>query len=112
MRASKPSVGYPVRRTAFRDGMAAAPYLRPMPIYEYTCKDCGLDFERLVLGRTRPSCPECESVRLERRMSLPRVKSSGTHDLAMRAAKKRDAAQARDRMHERIRYEESHDRHG
>ena len=45
-------------------------------------------------------------------MSLPRVKSSGTHDLAMRAAKKRDAVQARDRMHERIRYEESHDRHG
>jgi len=49
---------------------------------------------------------------LERRLSLPRVKSSSTHDMAMRAAKRRDAAQARDRMHERIRYEESHDRHG
>lgn len=83
-----------------------------MPIYEYTCADCGLDFERLVLGGTRPSCPECESTRLERRISLPRVKSSTTHGMAMRAAKKRDAAQARDRMHERIRYEESHDRHG
>ena len=112
MRASKSSGKYPVRRPAFRDAMAATPYLRPMPIYEYTCKSCGLDFERLVLGRTQPSCPECGSTRLERRISLPRVKSSGTHDLAMRAAKKRDAVQARDRMHERIRYEESHDRHG
>ena len=83
-----------------------------MPIYEYTCRDCELDFERLVLGRTTPTCPECESENLERRLSLPRVKSSSTHDLAMRAAKKRDASQARDRMHERIRYEESHDRHG
>lgn len=83
-----------------------------MPIYEYACEDCGLDFERLVLGRARPSCPECGSTRLERRLSLPRVKSSGTHDMAMRAAKRRDAARARDRMHERIRYEESHDRHG
>lgn len=83
-----------------------------MPIYEYTCQDCGLDFERLVLGGKTPTCPECESERLERRISLPRVKSSSTHDMAMRAAKKRDAAQARDRMHERIRYEESHDRHG
>ena len=83
-----------------------------MPIYEYTCKDCGLDFERLVLGRTRPACPGCESARLERRLSLPRVKSSSTQNMAKRAAKKRDAAQARDRMHERIRYEESHDRHG
>ena len=83
-----------------------------MPIYEYTCQDCGLDFERLVLGRKTPTCPGCESERLERRISLPRVKSTSTHDMAMRAAKKRDAAQARDRMHERIRYEESHDRHG
>ena len=83
-----------------------------MPIYEYTCRDCGLDFERLVLGRKTPTCPGCESENLERRLSLPRVKSSSTHDLARRAAKKRDAVQARDRMHERIRYEESHDRHG
>jgi len=83
-----------------------------MPIYEYTCRECGLDFERLVLGGRTPTCPACESEELERRISLPRVKSSSTHDMAMRAAKKRDAAQARDRMHERIRYEESHDRHG
>ncbi len=83
-----------------------------MPIYEYTCQDCDLDFERLVLGGRTPSCPECESENLARRLSLPRVKSSNTREMAMRAARKRDAGQARDRMHERIRYEESHDRHG
>ncbi len=83
-----------------------------MPIYEYTCLDCEIDFERLVLGTRRPTCPACESERLERRLSLPRVKSSGTRAMAMRAAKRRDANQARDRMQERIRYEESHDRHG
>ena len=71
-----------------------------------------MDFERLVLGRSVPSCPGCESTNLERRLSLPRVKSSSTRGMAMRAARKRDASQARDRMHERIRYEESHDRHG
>ena len=71
-----------------------------------------MDFERLVLGRSVPSCPGCESTKLERRLSLPRVKSSSTRGKAMRAARKRDASQARDRMHERIRYEESHDRHG
>ena len=83
-----------------------------MPIYEYTCSSCSHDFELLVRGEMTPACPECESVELERRMSTPRVKSSSTRDLAMRAAKKRDAAQAKDRMQERIRYEESHDRHG
>lgn len=83
-----------------------------MPIYEYTCLECGSDFERLVLGRKTPTCRACGSENLERRMSLPRVKSSTTREMAMRAAKRRDAGQARDRMHERIRYEESHDRHG
>lgn len=83
-----------------------------MPIYEYACTECGHEFELLVRGEMTPACPACESQDLERRMSLPRVKSSSTHDLAMRAAKKRDASQAKDRMHERIRYEESHDRHG
>lgn len=83
-----------------------------MPIYEYRCESCAHEFETLVRGEARPSCPECDSLELERLMSLPRVKSSTTRDMAMRAAKKRDASQAKDRMQERIRYEESHDRHG
>lgn len=83
-----------------------------MPIYEYICQSCTHEFETLVRGETQPVCPECESEDLERVMSLPRVKSSSTRDLAMRAAKRRDKAQATDRMQERIRYEESHDRHG
>ncbi len=83
-----------------------------MPIYEYRCAECAHEFETLVRGDNQPTCPECGTDALERLMSLPRVKSSSTRDLSMRAAKKRDAGQAQDRMHERIRYEESHDRHG
>lgn len=83
------------------------------PIYEYTCIDCGRECELLVRSSSAtPVCPSCKSQQLERRLSLPRVKSSTTRGMAMRAAKRRDASQARDRMHERIRYEESHDRHG
>ncbi len=83
-----------------------------MPIYEYTCRDCGRELELLVRGGKSPSCPACRSENLERKLSLPRVKSSSTRAMAMRAAKRRDAVQARDRMQERIRYEQSHDRHG
>ena len=83
-----------------------------MPIYEYVCRACGEQFEALVRHGDKPVCPYCDSARLERLLSVPAVKSEGTHDLAMRAAKKRDSAQAKDRMHERLRYEESHDRHG
>lgn len=84
-----------------------------MPIYEYVCQSCGNQFERLVLGGDpAPTCPSCRSEQLERLLSIPAVKSETTHDLAMRAARKRDRLQALDNMNEQRKYEESHDRHG
>ncbi|MBF0113195.1 MAG: zinc ribbon domain-containing protein, partial [Desulfamplus sp.] len=32
-----------------------------MPIYEYKCKTCGNNFEKLVIGSDIPSCPACHS---------------------------------------------------
>ncbi len=83
-----------------------------MPIYEYVCNDCVQQFEVLVLRQDTPACPSCDGVDLRRVLSAPRVKSSSTHDLAMRAAKKRDRSQAWERVNEQRKYEESHDRHG
>ncbi len=83
-----------------------------MPIYEYSCKSCGNQFEALVRGEKAPACPACQGQELERLLSLPRVKSGSTHDLAMRAAKRRDKAQAQERVHAQMQYEQSHDRHG
>lgn len=86
-----------------------------IPIYEYSCQDCGNRFEifvRKVGEDGGVSCPSCESSAVERLLSTPAVKSDATHDLAMRAAKKRDAAQGKERMHAQLQYEQSHDRHG
>jgi putative FmdB family regulatory protein len=83
-----------------------------MPIYEYRCNACGHEFEELILPGTEPACPSCKSADLERLLSLPALKSQSTHDKAMRAAKKRDAAQGKERMHAQLQYEKSHDRHG
>ena len=80
-----------------------------MPIYEYSCKACGHQFEALVRKDATPACPSCESADLERLMSLPAVQSSGTRELALRAAKKRDAALGRERMNEQRLYEQNHD---
>jgi putative FmdB family regulatory protein len=83
-----------------------------IPIYEYSCQACDHSFEALVRGKETVKCPECGSVKIERHFSTPTVKSEGSHDLAMRAAKKRDKAQATERMHAQLQYEQSHDRHG
>jgi len=82
-----------------------------IPIYEYTCQGCGHTFEALVRGQSKPSCPECRSADLERHFSLPTVQSSGTHEMAMRAARARDKKQGAERMHAQREYELNHDDH-
>ncbi len=79
-----------------------------MPIYEYACRECGHGFDLLVRKDTVPACPTCGGRDLERLLSLPRVHSSNTRDKSLRAAKRRDAAQAEERVHEQRRYEQSH----
>jgi hypothetical protein len=46
---------------------------------------------------------------LERLVSLPAIRSNGTRNLAMRAAKQRDAQQAKERVHAQREYERNHD---
>lgn len=79
-----------------------------MPLYDFRCTSCQHAFEGLVRGDTTPPCPACGSTALERLMPLPYVKSDVTHDLAMRAARKRDKAQGTERTQEQLRYERSH----
>lgn len=80
-----------------------------MPIYEYMCKQCAHQFETLVRAGTAPTCVACGSTELERLFSTPAVNSDSTRERALGAAKKRDAAQAKDKAHEQLKYERSHD---
>jgi putative FmdB family regulatory protein len=80
-----------------------------MPLFEYRCKECGKEFELLVRHDTVAVCPGCEGAEIEKLLSLPAVKSSGTHELAMRAAKKRDVAQGKEQLYTQLEYERNHD---
>jgi putative FmdB family regulatory protein len=83
-----------------------------MPIYDYECKSCGQSFEAFIRGAIKPMCEACGSGDVEKMLSLPAVHSEGTRANALKAAKKRDVALGKDRMHEQLRYEQTHDRHG
>lgn len=41
-----------------------------MPIFEYHCSGCGLDFERLVRSDEAVVCPECGSARVTKHLSV------------------------------------------
>jgi len=96
------------RKSDFRPAVGSAIF-ETMPIYEYSCKACGHEFEMLVRGGKTPACKACGAIDLERRFSLPNVASETTKAQAMRAAKRRDQAQATERVQAQINYEKSHD---
>jgi putative FmdB family regulatory protein len=81
-----------------------------MPIFEYACRSCGEQFEMLVRAGTQPACPKCAGTDLEKRLSLPAIKSETTHGAAMRAAKTRDTKQAREKNAAQRDYELKHHR--
>ncbi|MBY0578067.1 MAG: zinc ribbon domain-containing protein [Burkholderiales bacterium] len=46
-----------------------------MPIYDYKCLDCNAIFDKLVMGATKVSCPQCNSENLEKLVSKPAPRS-------------------------------------
>lgn len=52
-----------------------------MPIYEYTCSDCGKTIEVLVMGAgDAPECSACAGKNLQRRLSVPAAYSGQSSD--------------------------------
>lgn len=51
-----------------------------MPIYEYTCSQCGSDFELLVREGTVIECPECGSKKAAKKMSAFSAQSGSSND--------------------------------
>lgn len=46
-----------------------------MPIYEYVCRKCHHEFEVLVRGSERPTCPQCGDRKLDKLFSVPAAHS-------------------------------------
>ena len=53
-----------------------------MPIFEFACGNCGHQFETLVRSGTTPQCPQCQSVTLEKQLSVFATSASGAHSSA------------------------------
>ena len=52
-----------------------------MPIYEYTCADCQVEFELLIRSSEEPECPNCQSTQLARQFSVPAAHTTAANRL-------------------------------
>ncbi|NJN81225.1 MAG: zinc ribbon domain-containing protein [Caldilineaceae bacterium] len=50
-----------------------------MPIYEFSCHDCGFEFERIqsFSDESVPSCTSCQSVNVVRKVGRPAIHFKG-----------------------------------
>ena len=46
-----------------------------MPMYDFTCPACGLDFEEITDGSC-PVCPQCGNTETTRKLSAPALKTN------------------------------------
>ena len=58
-----------------------------MPIFEYECRVCGHEFERLVRPGDVLACPACQSPDLEKLLSLSSVSTPSTRASAFQQAR-------------------------
>lgn len=54
-----------------------------MPMYEYACRKCEHTFETLVFGDEKVECPQCQSEKLERLLSVPGPPKTQSSSLPM-----------------------------
>ena len=52
-----------------------------MPIYEYVCSDCQAAFEMLIRGQEKPRSPKCESLNVDKQLSVPAAATNLSADL-------------------------------
>jgi putative FmdB family regulatory protein len=53
-----------------------------MPIFEYLCKECDHEFEAIVYGSQKASCPKCHSKSLAPKLSVFAVSAKSSSSAA------------------------------
>lgn len=48
-----------------------------MPLFDFRCRECGREFETLVMGSRTPECPACHSTELDKLASTFAARTGG-----------------------------------
>jgi putative FmdB family regulatory protein len=83
-----------------------------MPLYEYTCKACGDEFEALVRpNQPAPTCKSCGSAEIEKLLSNVTMSSENTREANLKVARAKAKKVTREKDVAQFEYEEKHRHH-
>jgi putative FmdB family regulatory protein len=80
-----------------------------MPIYEYECRECGHQFEYLLLHSSPAAeCPSCHKTDLEQLISNCVVSSESSRQANLSSARKKAAVGQKEKQHEEHKHLHEH----
>jgi len=81
-----------------------------MPLYDFQCRSCGGNFERLVRAGDSIICPSCGSHEVDRLLSTFALSTEERRAAAARQSRKLQIAKNRDKVIAEEEYRQKHDK--
>ncbi len=80
-----------------------------MPIYEYKCRKCSHEFERLIRKDEVPPCPECQAADVEKKLTLGAgVSTTKSRNRVLAIARAKGKAIKKEQDHAQREYERNY----
>jgi putative FmdB family regulatory protein len=81
-----------------------------MPLYDFRCRSCGDEFERLVRKEEAVECPSCRGQDVERLLSTFALSTEERRAAAAKQSRKLQIAKNRDKVVAEEEYRQKHDK--
>jgi putative FmdB family regulatory protein len=81
-----------------------------MPLYDFRCRSCGDEFERLVRQQETIECPSCRGQDVERLLSTFALSTEERRAAAAKQSRKLQIAKNRDKVVAEEEYRQKHDK--
>lgn len=79
-----------------------------MPIFDYKCRKCSHEFEKMVRNGETASCPSCAADDLEQLLSVPGISTQKSRAHTLGIARKAANAVKKEKEHAQREYERNY----
>jgi len=81
-----------------------------VPLFDFRCKTCGNEFEKLVRPGETPRCPTCQNENLEKQLPIVALSTDDSRAANALKSRKQQIAKRKDAIVAEEEYREKHDK--